>query len=151
MFLVPLVTEFQWSRALTAGALSVSTVVQGVSAPAAGALCDRVGPRRVILGGVLLVGAAAVLMATIRAPWQLYLYTGVLGALGIVALGWVPMGVLLARRFAARRGRMMGLAFSGVVLALFATLPYGKFVHGLYRVLAVAADAAERDAPSGQP
>ena len=32
----------------------------------------------------------------------------------------------------------------GFVLALFLTLPYGKFVHGVYRTLALARDAAER-------
>ena len=32
VFLVPLVEEFRWSRGLTAGALSLSTVVQGVLA-----------------------------------------------------------------------------------------------------------------------
>ncbi|MGF1447446.1 MAG: tricarballylate utilization 4Fe-4S protein TcuB [Pikeienuella sp.] len=32
----------------------------------------------------------------------------------------------------------------GVVLALFVTLPYGKFVHGIYRTMALARDAAER-------
>jgi citrate/tricarballylate utilization protein len=31
----------------------------------------------------------------------------------------------------------------GVVLALFVTLPYGKFVHGFYRLLALVKDAAE--------
>jgi len=31
----------------------------------------------------------------------------------------------------------------GIVLALFVTLPYGKFVHGFYRLLALARDAAE--------
>ena len=31
----------------------------------------------------------------------------------------------------------------GVVLALFVTLPYGKFVHGFYRLLALVQDAAE--------
>jgi len=70
VFLVPLVAEFQWSRALTAGALSVSTVVQGLCAPLAGVLVDRVGPWPVILGGVLLV-CSAILAATIQAPWQL--------------------------------------------------------------------------------
>jgi len=34
----------------------------------------------------------------------------------------------------------------GVVLALFVTLPYGKFVHGLYRLAALVKDAAERAA-----
>jgi MFS family permease len=125
---VPLVAEFQWSRALTAGALSVSTVVQGVCAPPAGMLVDRVGPRRVILAGVVLVSAAAVLSATMRAPWQLYLYTGVLGALGIVALGWVPMGVLLARRFSSRRGRMIGIAFSGMGIGVFAIGPLAQWL-----------------------
>jgi citrate/tricarballylate utilization protein len=33
----------------------------------------------------------------------------------------------------------------GVVLALFVTLPYGKFVHGLYRLLALVQDAAEAE------
>ena len=32
----------------------------------------------------------------------------------------------------------------GVVLALFLTLPYGKFVHGVYRMLALIRDASER-------
>jgi MFS family permease len=128
VFLVPLVAEFQWSRALTAGALSASTVVQGLCAPPAGLLVDRVGPRRVILGGVLLVGIAAILTATIQAPWQLYLYTGVLGALGIVALGWVPMGVLLSRRFSARRGRVVGIAFSGMGIGVFAVGPLAQWL-----------------------
>jgi hypothetical protein len=34
----------------------------------------------------VLVGGAAILSATIQAPWQLYVYTGVLGALGVVRL-----------------------------------------------------------------
>jgi citrate/tricarballylate utilization protein len=35
----------------------------------------------------------------------------------------------------------------GVVLALFLTLPYGKFVHGLYRYLALSRHARERGSP----
>ncbi len=130
MFLVPLVAEFQWSRALTAGALSVSTVVQGLCAPAAGVLVDRIGPRRVILGGVVLVGGAALLAATIQAPWQLYLSTGIVGALGIVGLGWVPMGVLLARRFPVRRGRVVGIAFSGMGIGVFVIGPLAQWLIG---------------------
>ena len=32
----------------------------------------------------------------------------------------------------------------GVVLALFVTLPYGKFVHGIYRVAALVKHSAEK-------
>jgi MFS family permease len=114
VFFVPLIAEFRWSRGLTAGAMSVSAVVQGLFAPLAGVAADRFGSRRVIVGGVVTLAAASMLAATIRTPWQLYLYTGVLGALGIVAVGWVPTGLLLSRWFHARRGRMAGVAFSGM-------------------------------------
>src|SRR5437867_13015432 len=77
-------------------------------------LVDRVGPRRVVLGGVVLLGSAPLLNATVHAPWHLYLYTGVLGAIGLVGLGWVPMGVLLSQWFVERRGRAVGVAFSGM-------------------------------------
>jgi MFS family permease len=125
---VPLVAEFQWSRALIAGALSVSTIVQGLCSPLAGVVVDRVGARPVILGGVVLVGAAAMLSATIHAPWELYLYTGVLGALGMVGLGWVPMSVLLTRRFSARRGRVVGVAFSGMGIGVFVLGPLAQWL-----------------------
>ena len=35
----------------------------------------------------------------------------------------------------------------GTVLALFLTLPYGKFVHGLYRVAALVIRATLKRAP----
>lgn len=128
VFFVALLEEFRWSRALTAGALSVSTVVQGLLAPAAGFLTDRLGPRRVVLGGVLLLGGASILGATIQAPWQLYLYTGVLAATGVVAVGWVPMGVLISRWFAERRGRAVGIAFSGMGVGIFVVGPLAQWL-----------------------
>ncbi|MBI4637570.1 MAG: MFS transporter [Candidatus Rokubacteria bacterium] len=128
IFFIPLVEEFRWSRALTAGAFSVSTMVQGLTAPVAGVLVDRVGPRRVILGGVVFLGAASILASTIAAPWQLYLYTGVVGALGVVGLGWVPMGVLLARTFSERRGRVVGVAFSGMGIGVFVMGPLAQWL-----------------------
>ncbi|MEO1459482.1 MAG: tricarballylate utilization protein TcuB, partial [Pseudomonadota bacterium] len=33
----------------------------------------------------------------------------------------------------------------GFVFALFLSLPYGKFVHGLYRTMALARDVMERE------
>jgi len=128
VFLVPLVEEFRWSRGLTAGALSLSTVVQGVLAPVTGILVDRLGPRRVILTGALLLSAASLLGSTVRSPWELYLYTGVLGAAGLVGLGPVPMGVLISRWFSERRGRAIGVAFSGMGFGVFVTGPVAQWL-----------------------
>jgi MFS family permease len=128
IFLVPLLEEFRWSRALTAGAMSVSTLLQGLLAPVIGIAVDRLGPRWVILAGVVLLGAASVLTATVHAPWELYLHTGVLGALGMVGLGWVPMGVLLSRWVVERRGRVVGLAFSGMGVGVFVFGPLAQWL-----------------------
>src|SRR5262249_5492998 len=128
IFFVPLIQEFRWSRALTAGAMSVSSIVQGVCAPIAGVLADRFGPRAMIVVGVVMLASASMLAATIQAPWQLYLYTGVLGALGLVFIGWVPMGLLISRWFKAHRGRMAGVAFSGMGFGVFVIGPVTQWL-----------------------
>lgn len=51
--------------------------------------------------------------------------------------------LLLALRDTAAMGILLSVHL-GVVLALFLTMPYGKFVHGLYRFLALVKYAAER-------
>jgi MFS family permease len=123
VFFVPLLEEFQWSRALTAGVVSLSTLVQAALSPVAGILVDRVGARPVILAGVVMLSAASILMGLVNAPWQLYVCTGVLGAAGVVSLGWVPMGALLSRRFVEARGRKIATAFSGMGVGVFAMGP----------------------------
>jgi MFS family permease len=77
----------------------------------------------VILAGVVMLSAASVLMGVVSAPWQLYVCTGVLGAAGVVSLGWVPMGALLSRRFVEGRGRKIATAFSGMGVGVFAMGP----------------------------
>lgn len=128
IFFVPLVEEFRWSRGLTAGAFSLSAVVQGVLSPGIGMLVDRIGPRRVMLAGALLLSGASVLASRIQSPWQLYLITGVLAAAGVAAVGWVPSGALLAGWFSRRRGGVMGLAFSGMGVGVLVVGPLAQWL-----------------------
>jgi MFS family permease len=128
VFLVPLIEEFHWSRGLTAGAQSMSTILQGLLAPMAGILVDRFGPRRVILSGAVLLSGASILGSTIHSAGELYVYTGVLGAAGLVGLGPVPMGVLLSRWFSERRGRAVGIAFSGMGFGVFVMGPLAQWL-----------------------
>jgi citrate/tricarballylate utilization protein len=65
--------------------------------------------------------------------------------------------VLLVARYQAAMGALL-IVHLGFVLALFVTLPYGKFVHGLYRLAALikyaledARATANRSAPSISP
>src|SRR5512135_1109340 len=61
VYLVAFIEEFGWGRAETSVAYSVSQLIGGISSPFVGALVDRLGPRRLLLlGSVLLIlGLAA--------------------------------------------------------------------------------------------
>jgi citrate/tricarballylate utilization protein len=64
------------------------------------------------------------------------LLTSLTGLLLLVLRATPAMGVLLAVHL-------------GVVFALFVTMPYGKFMHGPYRLLALLRHAEERRRLSG--
>jgi citrate/tricarballylate utilization protein len=71
--------------------------------------------------------------------------------LGLLFLTSVTGLMLLALRETVAMGPLL-LIHLGVVLALFLTLPYGKFVHGIYRSLALIRYAAEQaDSPHARP
>jgi MFS family permease len=128
VFFVALVEEFGWSRGATAAAFSISSVVQGVLSPVIGILVDRFGPRRVMLGGVWVLGVACVLSSLVGSLWSLYLVVGVLAAAGVCAVSWIPTGALIARWFAERRSSMMGLAFSGMGAGVLAIGPLAQWL-----------------------
>jgi MFS family permease len=128
VFFVALVEEFGWSRGATAAAFSISSVVQGVLSPVVGVLVDRLGPRRVMLGGAWLLGGACALSSQIGSLWALYAVTGVLAASGVCAVSWVPTGALIARWFAERRSSVMGLAFSGMGAGVLVIGPLAQWL-----------------------
>ncbi|MCA0178403.1 MAG: MFS transporter [Actinobacteria bacterium] len=108
----PIESEFGWSRATTAGAVSLNLVLFGCIAPFAAALLERYGPRRVVTIALLIVGAASALTTWMTSPWQLWVLWGlVIGtATGSTAL---VLGAIVANRwFVARRGLVVGI-FSG--------------------------------------
>ena len=132
VFFVALLEEFGWSRGATAAAFSISSVIQGVLSPVVGMLVDRLGPRRIMLGGAVVLGVACVLASRIGALWSLYAVIGVLAATGLCAVSWVPSGTLIARWFAERRGSMLGLAFSGMGAGVLVMGPLSQWLITAY-------------------
>jgi MFS family permease len=128
VFFVPFLEEFGWSRAVTAGAFSVAAIAQGLLAPPVGMLVDRLGPRRVMLAGTVVLGVSYLLAGWIDSLWSLYLVIGVGAAAGVCALGWVPSGALVAGWFARRRGSVMGIAFSGMGIGVLAVGPLAQWL-----------------------
>src|SRR2546421_9563652 len=108
VFFVALLDEFGWSRGATAAAFSISSVVQGVLSPVVGILVDRLGPRRIMLGGAGLLGVACVLASRIGSLWSLYLVVGGLAAARVCAVSLGPGRTPIARGVTPRRGSMAG-------------------------------------------
>ena len=81
----------------------------------AGTLIDRIGPRFVILAGVVLVALSLLVMGSMRHFWQFELLC-VLDVVGYVLAGPIANQVLIARWFHRRRGQAMGYAYLGLGL-----------------------------------
>jgi MFS family permease len=113
VFFLPLLNEFGWTRAMTAGAFSLVWIAQGLLAVVMGGLNDRFGPRFVLTVCGALIGAGYLLMSQVTAVWHLYLFYGVVVGAGLGGT-FVPLTSTTARWFVARRGAMTGIVTAGV-------------------------------------
>ena len=80
-----------------------------------GRLADRVGPRRVIMAGGVLLGVGLLLASLTQALWQVYLTYSLCVGVG-VGLAYVPSVGAVQRWFVRRRGFASGLAVAGIGL-----------------------------------
>jgi MFS family permease len=112
VYLVAFIEDFGWSRAETSIAYSVSQLVGGVSAPLVGMLVDRLGPRRLLLIGSVLLGISLVASAFVTALWQIVLLYGIVMTFGANCLGLVAFVPLLSRHFVRRRGMAISIVQS---------------------------------------
>jgi MFS family permease len=109
ILIVPLQTEFGWSRATISFAIAINLVVYGLGGPFAAAFVEKYGMRRVITVAVLGISLGAGLSTRMNAPWQLDILWGVVNAAATGAIS-VPLGAMIANRwFARRRGLITGL------------------------------------------
>ncbi len=119
----PILAEFGWDRGVTAGAFSFGFLIAAVLSPLLGRLMDRHGPLLLFQGGIAIMAAGLLLSAWVKAPWQLYLTTGLLIGTGTVAVGYTGQSLYLPNWFVRRRGLATSIAFSGVGLGSIVLFP----------------------------
>jgi len=116
VFLKPMTQDLGWTRSQFSAVQTVSTVVMGVVGFVIGALIDRRGPRRLMLIGGVVCGAALIATSRVEDLWQFYLARGVAQTIGNALLGSLVVNVTLSKWFIARRGMAVAIASSGVSL-----------------------------------
>ncbi|MBM4338532.1 MAG: MFS transporter [Deltaproteobacteria bacterium] len=114
IFFVALIDHFHWSRAETAGAQSIGMLVYMVTAPVVGYLVDRVGPRKVMLPGVFLMGLGLLLCTQIKSLLHFYIYFGLIAGVGVTFLSISPFTTIISHWFEKKRGMANGLASVGI-------------------------------------
>lgn len=123
VFFVAMLDAFGWSRAATAGVISLAIIFEGACLPWAGGLIDRIGGRITLISGgiILLIGLGCA--STVSALWQFYFWIGIVCAVGIALIGMVPHVAILSREFPNRRGTALGIAWAGGGVGIVLLVP----------------------------
>ena len=127
VFLPVLAEAFGWSRGAISTALSINLVLGGLAGLGIGALADRHGPRVLLAPTVVLAGAAFALVSTVGALWQLYLFVGVLGGVGMSSF-YLLSATTVARWFDERRGLALALVLVGFNLGYISGGPLAAWL-----------------------
>jgi MFS family permease len=122
VFFTPIQREFGWSTATTASAVTVFFWVYALSAPFVGSLAQRIGVRKTVFIGGLLLGGGGSLVSLVKELWHFYLFWGVIAAMGAAAL-YVAPTMTLSRFFLRKRGRAVGWASVGVSMGQATLIP----------------------------
>lgn len=112
VFFHELEVAFGWSRATISGASSLAFLIMGGLAIVAGRLNDRIGPRVLISASAIAFGIGYALLSRLEAPWELFLFYGVIAGIGYSTHDVVTLSTI-ARWFVRRRGMMTGIAKVG--------------------------------------
>src|SRR5678815_4040060 len=108
VFFVAMLDAFGWSRATTAGAISLAIIFEGACLPWAGGLIDRIGGRKTLICGGVVLAIGLSFASTITSIWQLYFWIGIVAAMGIALIGMVPHVAIITREFPQRKGTALG-------------------------------------------
>lgn len=131
VFLKPMLDDMSWTRAITSGAFSLSSAVQGLLSVLAGFLNDKLGPRIVLTICGFLLGAGYLLMSQVSQIWQLYAFYGLVIGTGMAGV-WIPLTSTLTRWFTNKRGLMTGIVLSGTGIGSVIGAPVASWLIFFY-------------------
>jgi len=131
VFFKPMINEFDWTRALTSGAVTLSMVMQGLWGILMGRLNDKFGSRLVITLCCFISGLGLLLMSITSSAWQLYLFYGVIIGIGMGGV-FVVLFSTVTRWFVKQRGIMTGIVAAGIGAGTLIMAPISNWLISIY-------------------
>ncbi|HKX77277.1 MAG TPA: MFS transporter [Novosphingobium sp.] len=132
LFVVPVSRDFGLSRADTNSAMVIMLVASGIGAPLAGRLLDLVSFKVVTIVSSLMLAAGLVGLGLSHSIVVSAALIAILVAVGTLGSSTIPINILIARWFSARRGRALALAQTGMSLTGVVVVPIvGFMIEGL--------------------
>ncbi|MDE0824459.1 MAG: MFS transporter [Dehalococcoidia bacterium] len=107
LWAVALQRDFGWNRTQLGFALTFTRIEGGFMGPLEGYLVDKVGTRRMVLVGMLILGGAFIFFGQVQNLWMFYL-AYILMAVGQGLGSWIPIMTLLTRWFNKKRSMALG-------------------------------------------
>jgi predicted MFS family arabinose efflux permease len=124
LFVSPLNTTTGLGVATISFALAVGQFMWGAAQPIAGAIADRYGPGRVIVGGLLIMALGSALTPFMSSGLGLVFTLGLLSAIGSGAGSFsVLLGAAAQRMEPEQRGKAAGIINAGGSVGQFAFAP----------------------------
>lgn len=109
---VVLEQQFHWNRAQLSLAFSLTRVEGSIMGPVSGYLIDKLGPRRMVLSGMLILGLGFLFFSRINNLWQFYLAFIIMSS-GAGLGTWLPVMTVLNSWFVRQRSTAMAIAMQG--------------------------------------
>jgi MFS family permease len=123
LFIPGLTEDLGVSTASISLVFAISTLLSGLTQPFTGIIADRVGPARVILGGLVLMGLSFFGTGMAVSYWQVMLLMGIATGFAFSAANLVILSALIARWFDRMRGRALGLVTTGSKIGTLIIVP----------------------------
>ena len=123
VFIVPIETEFGWTRTTVSAAIAINLLLYGLLGPFAAAFMDRIGLRATAILAFAIMAAGMLGTLAMTTAWQMMLLWGVVIGTGS-GIASLVMGAVVANRwFIAQRGLVMGLLTSSFAAGQLIFLP----------------------------
>jgi sugar phosphate permease len=120
--------EFGWSVDEVSSAVALRFFLFGLMGPFAALLMERYGLKKVMCGGLLMVGLGLAMATQVSALWHLFVLWGVMLGVGTGMTALVLGAVVSSRWFAKKRGLVLGIFSASTATGQLLFLPIATWL-----------------------